>query len=191
MREAIGLEADAHRRLLAGDRDGARVPLRAAAERYRASWEAAGPQAYGRLIGMLKAAILAEADPAGEDLAGAAVDAAAYVRRELGEPAPSPAAAYALALAALVQGDDELAVRAAGAMPEGGEAFARAGAALTAIARRDAAAYADALRAVVADFEARPAHLTGVPIADTALMLEGLAAPRGLHARVRSPLLPV
>jgi hypothetical protein len=42
----------------------------------------------------------------------------------------------------------------------------------------------------VRDFEGRDAHLTGVPIADTALMLEALAAPRGMTARVDSPLMP-
>jgi hypothetical protein len=42
--------------------------------------------------------------------------------------------------------------------------------------------------AIVADFEGRDEHLTGVPIADTALMLERLAG--GLASRPASPLLP-
>jgi hypothetical protein len=75
-------------------------------------------------------------------------------------------------------------------MAAGGEAFARTAAALAALAARDEAAYAAALRAVIADFEARDLHLTGVPIADTALVLERLAEPRDLAQRPRSPLLP-
>jgi len=42
----------------------------------------------------------------------------------------------------------------------------------------------------VRDFEQRTEHLTGVAIADTALMLERLAGDRGLRAGVRSALLP-
>ena len=62
---ALAADGEAHRRLLAGDHDGARGALREAAARYRSSWEAAGPRAYGRLIGLLKASVLAgEADEA-------------------------------------------------------------------------------------------------------------------------------
>ena len=46
-------------------------------------------------------------------------------------------------------------------------------------------------RAVISDFERRDVHLTGVAIADTALVLERLAAPRGLRQGARSPLLPL
>ncbi|HEY7077568.1 MAG TPA: hypothetical protein VH418_19455, partial [Solirubrobacteraceae bacterium] len=92
--------------------------------------------------------------------------------------------------AAAALGDDETLARAAAAMREGGDAFARTADALAALARRDAAAYAQAVRAIVADFGARDAHLTGVAFADTALMLERLAAPRGLAARPASALLP-
>ena len=65
-------------------------------------------------------------------------------------------------------------------MHAGGEAFARTADALGALAAGDRAAYDPALRAIVADFEARDAHLTGVAIADTAIMLDRLAEPRGL-----------
>ncbi|MDP9383750.1 MAG: hypothetical protein M3P50_00675, partial [Actinomycetota bacterium] len=66
----------------------------------------------------------------------------------------------------------------------------RAADAVAALARADAAGYAAALDAIVDDFEARDAHLTGVAIADTALVLERLATPRGMAARRRSALLP-
>ena len=62
--------------------------------------------------------------------------------------------------------------------------------AIVALAARDGSAYGDALREIVRDFEQRQGHLTGVAIADTALMLERLAAERGMAAAVASPLLP-
>jgi hypothetical protein len=184
MVEAIALEGTAHRALLAGDAATATDILRTAAARYRASWELAPPRSYGRLIGMLKALVIAGDDEA-------ARDGAAYVRAQVGETDASPPAWYALAIAALVEGDDALAARAAEGMGAAGvEPFLRTAAAVDALARADGAAYAGALAAIVADFEARDEHLTGVPIADTALMLERLADARGIAARPRSALLP-
>ncbi|MEA2381570.1 MAG: hypothetical protein QOH72_1541 [Solirubrobacteraceae bacterium] len=180
--EAIGLEGDAHRALLAGDGATASERLRAAAARYRASWELAPPRSFGRLIGMLKALVIAGDDSRAE---------AAYVREEVPEDDASPPAWYALAIAALVEGDDALARRAADGMRAAGvEPFERTADAIDALARRDSAAYAAAAHAIVADFEGRDEHLTGVPIADTALMLERLAERRGLAAHPSSALLP-
>ena len=65
---------------------------------YRRSWEEAHGTAYGRLTGMLKAAVLA----------GTGEEEAAFARAEIGE-ATTPAAAYVIALAALVEGDDSAA----------------------------------------------------------------------------------
>jgi hypothetical protein len=127
LREAIEAEARGHRALLAGEP--AAAALERAAALYRASWEAAPPRSFGRLIGMLKAAVIA----------GDAADAAAYAREAVPE-ADSPPSSY--------------------------------------------------VRAIVADFEQRDEHLTGVPIADTALMLERLAAERGMASGPTSPLLP-
>jgi hypothetical protein len=178
MREAIAAEARGQRALFAGDP--AAGALKEAAVLYRASWEAAPPGSYGRLIGMLKAAVIA--DDAREE--------ARYALGSLGEEAESPPARYALAIAALVDGDDDTAADAAGGMRGGSPAMVRAADAIAALAARDRAAYAAAIAAIVADFEARDEHLTGVPIADTALMLERLAEPRGLACGARSPLLP-
>jgi hypothetical protein len=180
LREAIALEGDAHRALLDGDADGARDALRAASDRYRASWDAAPPDAYGRLVGMLKAAVLA----------GEATTAARFVHAAVGDAPSSPTSAYAVAIAALVEGDDALATRAAATMRSGSEAFGRAADAIAALAARDAAPFQAAVEAIVADFAARDDHLTGVPIADTALMLQRLAAARGMGSDVTSPLLP-
>src|ERR671935_2422467 len=165
LREAIRFEGDGQRALLAGDQDTARTLLREAAEAYRASWEAAPPRAFGRLIGMLKAAVIA----------GGGVAEAHYARERLGEAGDSPPSWYALAIAALLLGDDDAAARAAEGMREGSAAFGRTADAIAALAEGDDAAYAAAVRAIVEDFETRDAHLTGVPIADTALMLEELA----------------
>jgi glycerate 2-kinase len=196
LREALALEADAQRRLLAGDATGGAARMAAAAERYRASWERAGPRSFGRLIGMLKAALIAgDAAEAVGSTGDAgpqrgAVASARYVREQLGTEGDTPPSWYALAIAAAVLGDDDGAARAAEAMRAGGDAFTRTADAIDALARRDAAGYAEALRAIVADFEAREQHLTGVAFADTALMLERLAEARGLAARPRSELLP-
>jgi hypothetical protein len=177
---AVEADAGAQRCLLAGNSAAAESFLRESERLYRESWEAAPPGGYGRLVGMLKAAIL-------QDDAEAA---AAYVRASLADHDASPTAAYALALACLADGDDVAAGAAAGVMATGGDAFARTAEALMALARRDEGAYAAALQAVIADFEARDLHLTSVPFADTALVLERLAEPRGLSQRPSSPLLP-
>jgi hypothetical protein len=176
----VRLEGEGHRALLDHDELRARDELRAASDRYRASWEAAPPDAFGRLVGMLKAAVLA----------GEGETAARYVHSTLGDDPSSPTAAYAVAIAALVHGDDERARAAAQAMRGGSDAFDRTADAIVALAAGDLDAYTLALQAIVDDFAGRSEHLTGVPIADTALMLERLAAARGLASGVRSPLLP-
>jgi hypothetical protein len=183
LQAAISLEAAAQQALLRGDRGRAQAGFRAAAERYRDSWEVAPPRSFGRLVGMLKAAILA--GDAGHD--------AAYVREALSDSCDSPPSCYALAIAALVQGDDERAISAAAGMrvAEDGGAFARTADAVAALAARDGDAYRAAVSAIVTDFEAREQHLTGVPFADTAVMLERLAGPRKLAVRPSSALMPV
>jgi hypothetical protein len=177
---AVAADAVAYRCLLAGDAAAARRSLLSAASLYRASWDAAPPGGYGRLVGMLKAAILAD------DATGAA----RFVLAALADHDSSPTAAYARALAYLVAGEDAAAGRQADVMREGGDAFARTAMAITALADGDAAQYAGALRAVVSDFEQRSLFLTGVAIADTALVLERLAAPRGLRQQLDSVLVP-
>jgi hypothetical protein len=186
--DAIRVEADAHRALLDGETERAGHLMRAAAERYRRSWELAPPRSFGRLIGMLKALVIS----GDED---AAPEAAAYARAQIAaqvatDDDASPPAWYALAIAALVEGDDDRARRAAAGMRAGSDRFVRAADAIDALVRGDAAGYAAAAGAIVADFEGREQHLTGVPIADTALMLERFAERRGLAAHPASALLP-
>ena len=178
--EGIRADGEAFRALQDGRRDEARARLREAAELFRSSWELAPPRSYGRLVAHLKSAVLAGDGP----------QAAAYARAQLGGACDSPTSCYALGVAALVEGDDSAAAAAAAGMAEGGEAFARAGEALAGLAAGDADRYRAAVEAIVADFEGRDAHLTGVPVADTAMLMEALAEPRGLAVRPASPLVP-
>ncbi|HTI32858.1 MAG TPA: hypothetical protein VL422_04215 [Miltoncostaea sp.] len=176
----VAADGTAFRAMLDGRADDARDALREAAALYRASWEAAPPRSYGRLVAHLKSAVLA----------GDGAASAPWVEGELDGACDSPTSCYALAVAALAQGDDALAGRAAARMAEGGEAFARAAAALAALAAGDGDAYGSAVVAIVRDFEGREAFLTGVPVADTAMLMEALAAPRGMAVRPASPLMP-
>jgi hypothetical protein len=181
MTGAVERDGAAQRALLAGDLDAARAGFAQAADLYRQSWELAPATAYGRLVGLVKAAVLA----------GGGADEARYVQRALaGADVESVTASYARALAALVLGEDEEAGVCAGRMRAGTEAFARTGEAIGALAAGDAARYEAALAAIVRDFEQRAEHLTGVAIADTALMLAELGGRRGIAVAIASPVLP-
>ena len=170
-----GVEHDgvAFRHLLSGEKTRAAAELEAAADHYRRSWELAPPRSYGRLVAMLTSAVLA----------GDAAEESACARDALAGACDSPTSCYALAIAAVVEGDDALALDAIEGMRAGGEAFERAADGLEAIVRSDESGVADAVAAIVADFESRKHYLTGVPIADTALMVEALATTRGLFPR--------
>jgi hypothetical protein len=171
---ALAAESDAYRALLAGTDAG--PALLRARDAYLASHAETGPASWGRLLGALKMAILA-----GDGVEPIARRAVA----EVGQ-AETPASAYLLALAqvALGQRPDVEAVLAAG------DSFARTGRALGALGDGDRAGYAAALGEIVADFEGRDQHLSGVAIADTALVLERLAEPRGMAVRPAGPLVP-
>ena len=178
---AIERDGEGQRALMAGEAALARAAFAQAAELYRGSWEAAPPGSYGRLVGMLKSAVLA----------GEGREAADYARSALGDGGTdSPTAAYAQALAALIADDDQAADTWSGRMRGGSDAFDRTAEAIAALAESDRARYAAAVREIVRDFEQRAEHLTGVAIADTALVLERLAAERGRAAGVKSPVLP-
>jgi hypothetical protein len=71
-----------------------------------------------------------------------------------------------------------------------GDHFARVADALEALADGRREAYGAALLGIVADFEGREEHLTGVAIADTAVMLEALAGRAGMALGPRSRVLP-
>jgi len=173
---ALAAERDAYAEQLAGRPAAARY--RAARDAYLASHAETGERSWGRLIGALKMAVLA-----GDGDQEIAREALAETHGVTG----SPAAAYASALAAVVSGEQP----DVGELLEAGDAFARTGRALAALANGDRVAYGAALAGIVDDFASRETHLADVPVADTALVLERLAAARGMAARPDSRMVPV
>jgi hypothetical protein len=169
--------------LMAGRREEAEAWLVRAAERYRESWPLAPPGSWGRPIGAMKSRLIAG------DLAGARGDAVWALEAGASE-SDSPIGIYAAALARLVLGADAEARGPAEAL-RGREGFPAAVAdAVAALAARDAHAYAEAIRGLLADFEARDEFLEDTPVADTVLALQVLARERGLAVELASPLLP-
>jgi hypothetical protein len=156
--------------------------LARAAERYRESYEGAPAGSWGRLIGAVKARVLAG------DWAGAAEDSRWALEQRPGE-GDSPIGAYAAALAELVLDEDAEAGRFTARLRDGDfpEAVADA---LDALSSRDGPAYAEAVKRVLESFETREAYLEDIPVADTVLVLEALAERRGLATGPDSPLLP-
>jgi hypothetical protein len=152
------------------------------AERYRESYEDAPPGSWGRLIGAVKSRILAG------DWSGGKEDAIWALAHE---PAASgsPIGLYAATLALLTLAEDEQAAAAAAGLRE--EEFPEPVAnAVTTLAGHDRQGYADAVKRVLESFETREEYLEGIPVADTVIVLEALAARRGFAAGLESPLLP-
>jgi tetratricopeptide (TPR) repeat protein len=169
--------------LALGRRDEAEEWLLRAAETYRRSWPDAPPGSWGRPIGAMKSRLIAgDLDGAREDAAWALEAGAA--RSE------SPIGRYAGVLALLALGEDRDAAASARTL-EGVEAIPPAVTdSLAALATGDQNGYEASIRALVADFEAREEFLEDVPVADTVLALQALAAERGIEVALASPLLP-
>ena len=165
-------------------RDGeARDRLRRAADEYDASWRAAPPGSWGRPIAMIRCRLMAG------DHEGARADASAAVAAGVLD-APGPIGGYCAALALLALGRDEDAGIVAARIADGLEPASVADA-LGTLARADGAAYVAARLAVLRSFEEREAFLEDVRVADTVLVLDALAAARGLEPpTLSSPLLP-
>jgi hypothetical protein len=164
--------------LMAGDRDGAAEWLQRAAARYRESWDVGGrTDAWGRPLGAIKALLIAGETPPCNNLSLAArwaLDAGAG-------QADSAIGRYAGVLALLVLDRDEEADDLAATL---GEEFpGDVAAALRALAAHDADAYGVAVASVRRSFEEREAFLEDIPVADTALALDALAARLELRGR--------
>jgi hypothetical protein len=169
--------------VMAGDRAAATEWLGRAHDAYRASWQDAPPGSWGRAIAMLKARILAD------DSAAAEEDARWTLEQGAAE-SESPIGRYAGALALVVLARwEEARVLADGLRTH--EGFpSEVGDALAAIAADDPLGYTEAVEAVLESFEQRDEHLEDVPVADTVLVLQALAARRDLAVELSSPLLP-
>jgi hypothetical protein len=168
--------------LMDGRADEAAGWLTRAAERYRESFVEAPPGSWGRPIGAMKARILAT------DWEGASADARWALDAGAAET-ESPIGRYAAALACLVLGDDEEARVNADAVRTRDDFPRPVGDALAFIAARDVLGYIQAVEAVLASFEQRDEYLEDVAVADTVLVLQALAARRGIAASLASPLL--
>ena len=177
---AVGLS-----RLMEGRRSEASGWFARSAARYRESFAGAPPGSWGRLVGAVKARVLAG------DREGAERDGR-WVLRNVRAGEPSPIALYAATLAALVVRDDDRARDlAAGLGQADANAFpAPVAGALAALASGDGQAYALHVAEVLRSFEERDSYLDDVPVADTVLVLESLAADRGIAVRPTSALLP-
>jgi hypothetical protein len=158
--------------LMAGDRERARDWLVRSAERYRESWGAgAATDAWGRPLGAIKALLIAGED-AGEAARWALDAGAAKAESSIGR--------YAGALALLVLGRDDRAATLAAGLGDGFPADVAA--ALAALAARDPDGFGAAVARIRQDFETREDFLEDVPVPDTALALEALAALHKLPA---------
>lgn len=170
-------------RLMQGRRAEASGWLARSAERFRESYEEAPPESWGRLIGALKARVLAG------DWDGAAADAD-WTLAESPGGSESPIGRYAATLALLVLGGDADAARLAEGLRDE-ESFPRPVAdALAGLGAGDADVYREAVAEVLVSFGDRDAYLEDIPVADTVAVLEALAGRRGLAAGLSSPLLP-
>ena len=168
--------------LMAGRTDDASGWLRRSAECYRESWDGAPPDSWGRPIAAMKALLLA-----GDD----AVDAARWALEAGAADAASPIGRYAATLALLVLGDD-VGARVLGSTLRDLDDFPQDVAdALVELAGADRVDYAIAVENILGSFERRNDFLEDVPVADTVLVLQRLAEPRGLAIELdASPLLP-
>jgi hypothetical protein len=170
-------------RLMAGNTKDARDWFARAVERYRESYELAPPGSWGRPIAILKARILAG------DWEGVEADAR-WTLEEGAAEGQSPIGRYAATLALLVLGRDQDARVLADGLRTHDDFPAPVGDALAFIAAEDPVAYVEAIEAVLESFEAREDYLEDIPAADTVVVLQALAARRGLAAELSSPLLP-
>jgi hypothetical protein len=169
--------------LMLGVRDEAAGWFARAAERYRESYAGAPPGSWGRPVAMIKNRVL------GGDWPGAE-EASRFALGEGAGTAGSPIARYAACLASLVLGDWDDARVHADAIRVRDDFPAAVGDALAMIAAEDPVGYVEAVEAVLESFETRDDYLEGIAVADTVLVLQSLAARRGLAAELASPLLP-
>jgi len=131
----------------------------------------------------MKALLLAGDWEAAEEAAGWALELGAA-------DAESPIGHYAAALALLVLGRDHDAVLHADTIRTHPAFPHDVGDAIAFIAAQDVIGYTYAVEDVLESFETRAEYLEDIPVADTVLVLQALAARRGFAVELSSPLLP-
>jgi tetratricopeptide (TPR) repeat protein len=169
--------------LMLGDREDAVAWLTRAADTYRESYADAPPGSWGRRVAMIKASILAEDWAGAED----------YARRTLDDgaaEADSPIGRYAAALALLTLGRDADARPLADSLRNQDDFPHDVADALATLSAEDVRGYTYAIESVLESFESRDEYLEEIPVADTVIVLQALAARRDLAAELASPLLP-
>jgi hypothetical protein len=175
---AVGLS-----HLMLGDESAAAEWFARAADRWRESYANAPPGSWGRPIGAIKARILAN------DWEGAE-RAAEWALEEGAAATESPIGRYAATLAFLVRGGwTDARVQADYLRTHTGFPTDVADA-LAFTAADDPVGYAEAIDDVLESFETRDEYLEDVPVADTVLVLQALAARRGIVTELESKLLP-
>jgi hypothetical protein len=157
--------------------------LELAAARWRESYAEAPPGSWGRPIGAIKALVLADDRPAAEE-------ASRWALAEGAGESESPIGRYAAALACAVLADWEHARIHADAIRIRNDFPRDVGDALAMVAAEDVVGYVEAVESVLESFETREDYLEDVPVADTVLVLQALAARRDMAADLTSDLLP-
>jgi len=170
--------------LMLGRRDEAADWLLCAADRYRESWPDAPPGSWGRPIGAMKSRLIAG------DWEGACSDAR-WALEAGATKSESPIGRYAAALAHLVLDEDAEARELASTLLGRADFPSTVARSVAGLSAGDPSGYDKAIHTLVEDFEGRREFLEDVPVADTVLALQALAARRGLAVSLRSPLLPV
>ena len=169
--------------LMAGSGDEASDWLHRAAERYRESMADAPPGSWGRPIGAMKALVLAGDWEAAEEAAQWALELGAA-------EADSPIGRYAGSLALLVLGRDTETRPVADSLRERDDFPHDVADALATLAAEDTLGYTYAIETVLESFEQREEYLEDMPVADTVIVLQGLAGRRHIAANLASALLP-
>jgi hypothetical protein len=169
--------------LMLGRREEANAWLARAADTYRESWPDAPPGSWGRPIGAMKSRLLAG------DLEGARADAR-WALAAGAAGSESPIGRYAGTLADLVLGEDAAASALVPTLVDVESIPPAVPGCLAALAARDPGGYEEAISGLVADFESRTEFLEDVPVADTVLAFQALAAERGIEGALSSPVLP-
>jgi hypothetical protein len=169
--------------LMLGRRDEGDAWLVRAADRYRESWPDAPPGSWGRPIGAMKSRLIAG------DLEGARGDARWALDADAAE-SESPIGRYAAVLARLVLGEDAAARQLVSTLRGRDDFPSTVAESVAGLSTGDPRSYETAIQTLVEDFEGRTEFLEDVPVADTVLALQVLAAERGLSVSLASPLLP-